>query len=185
MAKRQGVITEDIHLTITKDFINQNNKIFELLEKCEFKFFGNNDQKKYKEYQVMNNPKISKLGITAHFWDELLYYDNNIKYNSIGLKAIKTVYEYIKQIIECEKTKIVDIPNIHIPEFKTRIKQNLINNHLKTEPEAEKIAIEFVTLKSNFIKETLINAIEGEDSKTKKNDLKTLTSTSTSKSKKK
>jgi hypothetical protein len=100
--------------------------------------------------------KLNSYGISTNFWDDLLYFDGNIKYNKTGLKAIVTVFDYISKCIEAfETNSINDLPCIKIESYKTKTKNRLISDHDKNDSQAEKLSIEFVELKSNFIKDQL------------------------------
>jgi hypothetical protein len=156
MAERNGQFDEQLFLNITEKYIKRTNKVFTILQNCEFDFFGENNQPQYKKYMKKASNKLSSYGISTNFWDDLLYFDGNIKYNKTGLRAIVTVFEFIGNCIDALENNCIDkVLSIKIDSYKNKTKARLIADHDKSEVQAENLSIEFVNLKSDFIKDQL------------------------------
>jgi len=155
-SNRGAQITNERHLQLTNEFLEEVNTMFVFIEDGSSKLFGKNENNQhYIDFVKQSYPNISSEypGLSNSFWSELLFYGTAIKYNNIGVRAITKTINYC---LLCNKQSNIDdidkLPNIENREFKTRIKNVLQNDYGKTEEIADAVSDQFLELKSNYIK---------------------------------
>lgn len=156
---RNSEIEEQKHIQLTALFVDKFNNVIQGLNSTGYYIFGPNRQNdsKLKEFleENLNHKKLTKSykGISVAFWDDLLYYDNNIKYNSIGVRAIRTVLQYLLDCYELTNEDLDKYPPFENGEFQSRISYKLQYDYeINDEDKRNKISAEFVKLKSDFLK---------------------------------
>ncbi|MFD2891187.1 hypothetical protein ACFS5J_04075 [Flavobacterium chuncheonense] len=162
---RGSQITNERHLQLTNEFLAEYNSTIKIINKSGYKLFG--EDQKNENYTNFINTEYKELttkypGLSTNFWSDILFYGSNIKYNSIGVRAISKI---LKFCIECKtfnsKEEIEKLNSLQLNEFKSRIKGLIMNDYQKAkdnnEAEAEKDAAAYVELKINYIKSIFIN----------------------------
>lgn len=156
--QRAGILNDDHLYSLTTKYINNQNEIFEYLSNMNFKLFGENNQEEYKKFTKKNYKELKDYeGISTYFWDDLLYFDKNIKYNKIGVNAIKNIFRYVSECIE-NRNDINSVSPIELNEYENKTCSRLQDDYSLPANKAKMIAQKFVDLKLNFIKHVIMNS---------------------------
>jgi hypothetical protein len=142
---------------ITSDFINELNRVFEIISLFPESFFGENT--------VKIKVKDKKLGtIVTSFWEGIIYFNKSIVYNKHGVDTLSSfieyLIEYIGSIIEGkEMNSKIAFNKINRLEGRTKrlIKKNFEEFE---ESDIEEQVKYIINIKQKYIESNLNEAIE-------------------------
>jgi|GEM_PF-3158372 len=167
--KINNQIKEEKILAITNDFLNEYNRLFDVLDFAnDYKILGKHPTKNRVIPELIVKKYLpNDYGFhSTSFWEDIIYRNGNtIIYNSQGINAMKAVFEYMIEF--CKLNKDVSAPDssfklpqmFEVPLTKSRMKKALVKQpHSLSETVAEETADKILKLKKEFLDNYLIEA---------------------------
>jgi len=146
---------------VTKEYLNKANAVFDYLNSNEIYLFGNFESRakmSYREYVKKSyKAQVDVYEPLANdFWDDFLYFDKNINYNSVGVKAISNTLDLLIECLGKTKSEYKSMP---FPELKKRMKIRLEQKVTDGEFESESVK-EYINMaveaKNNFLRDRIL-----------------------------
>lgn len=159
MQDLQAGVSEEkaVHSALT--IINRFNTIFEIFSFGNISLFEK-DRKPFIKQDILDKYRISMYGKQAsYFWEDIVYKDTSIIYNSQGISSLRQTIEYFFKAIETlenggKLSEITFEPNY----VKSRIKRRIENEHQKATVEADTASNDILKAKKEFIDDFIVNA---------------------------
>lgn len=152
-------IDKNIHNTITNkrvtkitdNFLKKINNLFDVIDNSNIKLFSLQNRVKIPKQQIKKLGLDNKYGTHVYdFWENIIFFDKNIIYNSRGVKSLAEVFKFMLNYLEIEK-KDVSLDDFNIPYLSSNIKKRLLNEFDLNLEEAEKYADSIIELKYNYL----------------------------------
>jgi len=164
--KISGQIKEDKVLEITNNFLEEYNKLFDILSYSKgYKIFGKQPIKdRIIQSSFIQKYLPSDYGYhTTLFWEDIIYLNGStIIYTSQGINSMKAIIEYMTELIRINNGKSLNdliVPNkFEIPQVKSRIKRALVKQHSLSDNVAEETAEKIIKIKKEFLDNYLIDS---------------------------
>jgi len=154
MSSMQSGVSESLAIKSANDFILGFNNLFEIFSYNEFNIFAK-DRTPCVEQRVLDKYRINMYGKQAsHFWEDIVYKDTSIIYNSQGISSLRQTFEYMLLCIGAlnENANLVEFGFEFNPNYvKSRIKRRIENEHQKSPDEAAAAAEDILKAKKEFI----------------------------------
>ena len=159
MQEMQAGVSEEKAVNSASDIINKFNILFEIFSFSDIKLFEK-ERKPFIKQDILDKYRISMYGKQAsYFWEDIVYKDTSIIYNSQGISSLRQTFEYFFRAIDIltDGKKLGELkfePNY----VKPRIKRRIENEHQKTTVEAETASNDILKAKKEFIDDFILDA---------------------------
>jgi DGQHR domain-containing protein len=160
MKKMQSGVSEEKAVKATDDFLEKINKLFTILNFNEYKVFEK-DRKPCITRAIRDKNRINEYGKQAsYFWEDIVYKDTSIIYNSQGILSLKQTLQYmLDSINQLEKDNISLDDNIFPERYvKVRIKRRVLSEHQESEATAKTVSEDILKAKKEFLDNFLIES---------------------------
>jgi len=149
LANLTSDFNEENCLTITNDYLEKLDSLFEFIEEKDVSLFS------HKENLNLSSvpQELQDLGtLASSFWEGVIYESNNIIYNTQGIRALSYILNEFININEARaKKEIFTIDLSKTPYLKPRITRILKKRYEYNDSEIENYTNEIIKLKNEFI----------------------------------
>ncbi len=160
MKKMQSGVSEEKSVEASNEFLERINELFTILNFNEYKIFEK-DRKPCITQAIRDKNRIDEYGKQAsYFWEDIVYKDTSIIYNSQGILSLKQTLQYMLDSINLLEKDNISLDDNIFPEryVKVRIKRRVLSEHQESEATAKTVSEDILKAKKEFLDTFLIES---------------------------